>query len=372
MKVLICIPCLLTGGTEVQTLSLAKALLTSGHEVTTVCYYEFAQEMVKQYEEAGCKVICLQPEGKRINGIRGIWFLFRGLRHTVKTIKPDIAHVQYMAPGAIPIVLLRLLGVRKVIATTHTMADIYPNLRLVHFVQRHLVLAFTCITKKAEESFFGTSTLYTCKLALGKRNHFTIYNTLPSYISVINSNRHFNTPITIGVVSRLEYIKGMDMVVPAFAEAHTRYPETSLLIVGDGNLQKYMKQQVIDAELSDSVTFVGRQQNTSLQSLYDKIDILLVPSRSEGFGLTALEGMARGCVIVAANIGGLPEVLVDGEAGLLHRSSSTGQLSDRIVNLLSDTELMKKLSRQAVIRAKDFSFNTYLMAISNFYSKLEQ
>ena len=337
MKVLICIPCLLTGGTEVQTLSLAKALLTSGHEVTTVCYYEFAQEMVKQYEEAGCKVICLQPEGKRINGIRGIWFLFRGLRHTVKTIKPDIAHVQYMAPGAIPIVLLRLLGVRKVIATTHTMADIYPNLRLVHFVQRHLVLAFTCITKKAEESFFGTSTLYTCKLA-----------------------------------SRLEYIKGMDMVVPAFAEAHTRYPETSLLIVGDGNLQKYMKQQVIDAELSDSVTFVGRQPNTSLQSLYDKIDILLVPSRSEGFGLTALEGMARGCVIVAANIGGLPEVLVDGEAGLLHRSSSTGQLSDRIVNLLSDTELMKKLSRQAVIRAKDFSFNTYLMAISNFYSKLEQ
>jgi hypothetical protein len=48
-----------------------------------------------------------------------------------------------------------LLGIKNIIATAHTAADIYPNLRLVHFVQRHLVRVFTCISLRAEESFFG-------------------------------------------------------------------------------------------------------------------------------------------------------------------------------------------------------------------------
>ena len=65
--------------------------------------------------------------------------------------------------------------------------------------------------------------------------------------------------------------------------------------------------------------FVGRQEQAALQSYYDKIDVLLMPSSSEGFGLTAIEGMARGCVLVASNTGGLPEVVREGYESLRQR-----------------------------------------------------
>lgn len=215
MTVLICIPCLLTGGTEVQTLNLVQALVGGGHRVVTVCYFENCEDMVSRFQKAGCEVICLSPDGIRIGGWRGILFLYKGLRSVLKQYKPDVAHVQYMAPGAIPILLLRLLGIRRILTTAHTAADIYSSLKLVRFIQRHCVRAFTCITELAERSFFGSSQLYDENYLLKKRNHFTIYNALPASLSIALQTRAANYPITIGVVSRLELIKGMDLVVPA-------------------------------------------------------------------------------------------------------------------------------------------------------------
>lgn len=153
MKVLICIPCLLTGGTEIQTLNLVKSLIQGKHQVSTVCYFEYLPEMVSRYQEAGSKVTCLSPVGKRIGGMKGIAFLYKGLKQVVQAEKPEVAHVQYMAPGAIPIILLRMIGIKNVIATAHTAADIYPNLKLVHFIQRHCIRVFTNITLTAENLF---------------------------------------------------------------------------------------------------------------------------------------------------------------------------------------------------------------------------
>lgn len=150
----------MTGGTEVQTLNLVQALIAGGHRVVTVCYFENCEDMVSRFQNAGCEVVCLSPDGIRIDGWRGILFLYKGLRSVLKQYKPDVAHVQYMAPGAIPILLLRLLGMRQILTTAHTAADIYPSLKLVHFIQRHCVRAFTCITELAERSFFGSSQLY--------------------------------------------------------------------------------------------------------------------------------------------------------------------------------------------------------------------
>lgn len=77
MKVLICIPCLLTGGTEIQTLNLVKSLIQGKHQVSTVCYFEYLPEMVSRYQEAGSKVTCLSPVGKRIGGMKGIAFFIQ-------------------------------------------------------------------------------------------------------------------------------------------------------------------------------------------------------------------------------------------------------------------------------------------------------
>lgn len=184
MKVLITIPCLLTGGTEIQTLNLVRALVQGGHQAVVTCYFEYTPAMVQCYQNSGSKVICLSPNCTRIGGWKGVIFLFKGLREILKNERPDIAHVQYMAPGAIPIFLLRLLGMKNIIVTTHTAADIYSNLRLIHFVQKYCVRVFTCITMRAEESFFGSAELYNSDTILKRRNHFTIYNALPPNIHI--------------------------------------------------------------------------------------------------------------------------------------------------------------------------------------------
>lgn len=371
MKVMVCIPCLMTGGTEIQTLNLVRALVTGGHQVVTVCYFEYSPEMVIRIQQAGSKVVCLSKDGTRIGGWKGIIFLYKGLQKVLKQYRPEVAHVQYMAPGAIPILLLHLLGMRQIIATAHTAADIYPSLRLVHFVQQHCVRAFTCITELAERSFFGTSRLYSEQRQLKKRNHFTIYNALPAGISISRQAKSQDRPLTIGVVSRLENIKGMDLVVPAFAQVKAYHPEMQLLIVGDGSLRKQMEEQAHKAGLEEAVEFAGRQPQEKLVSYYDRIDILLMPSRSEGFGLTAIEGMARGCVVIAARTGGLPEVVRDGEVGLLHEPEQVKDLAAQINKLIEQPALWKQFSNEAITYVQRFSFERFSQLFNNLYQKIE-
>lgn len=371
MNIIICIPCLMTGGTEIQTLNLVRALVTGGHQVVTICYFEYSPEMITRFQQAGSEVVCLSKDRTRIGGWKGIIFLYKGFRKVLKQCRPEMAHVQYMAPGAIPILLLRLLGMRQIIATAHTAADIYPNLRLIHFVQQHCIRAFTCITERAERSFFGTSLLYSEQTVLKKRNHFTIYNALPAGISISRQAKSKDKPLTIGIVSRLEYIKGMDLVVPAFAQVKACHPEMQLLIVGDGSLRKQLEKQAHKAGLEETVEFAGRQPQEKLSSYYDRIDILLMPSRSEGFGLTAIEGMARGCVVVAARTGGLPEVVRDGEIGLLHEPEQVKDLTAQINKLIEQPTLWKQFSNEAIAYVQRFSFERFCHLFNNLYKKLE-
>ena len=370
MKVLICIPCLLTGGTEIQTLNLVQALVSGGHQVTTVCYFEHQASMVANYRRAGSEVILLQPEGKRIFGWKAVLFLWKGLKQAVKDAGPDVVHVQYMAPGAIPILLLRMMGVSNILTTAHTFADIYPSLRLIHFIQRHCVKAFTCITERAERSFFGSSALYTENYPLKKHNHFTIYNALPAYIQIRTDHREFTSMITLGVVSRLEPIKGMDLIIPTFAKVKEKFANLQLLVVGDGSQKELMTQQAVDYHVEQSVEWAGRQEYNTIQSYYDRIDILCMPSRSEGFGLTAIEGMARGCIVVASNVGGLPEIVVDGKVGVLHPTEDVTAIASSISSLLSDRNTMKEMSKNAMAYADSFTMKRYSHIFNDLYNNI--
>ena len=425
MRVLICIPILEQGGTEIQTLNTVHALVQGGHEVTVACYFEHTPDMVDRYRKAGAEVLLFSPEGVRVGGYKSILFLYKHLRRAIRMVRPDVTHVQYMAPGATVILLLWLMGVKNIIATAHTAADIYRDLRLIHFLQRHCLRAWTCITERAERSFFGSSQLYTPEMVLGKRNHFTIYNALPfryserlkaaeqrliataSQVNVaeqrlkdtqsqgddspatplqltsstvaINDNdpqksspliAHSSQPNTLGVVSRLEPIKGMDLVVPAFAEVLKAHPDTQLLVVGDGSLRASMEQQAMELGCADHIRWVGRQPQEELPQWYSQMDIVLMPSRSEGFGLTAIEAMACGCVMVASDTGGLPEVVRDGVCGLLHRTEDIADMAAKISALISNQELYDKLRAQSLREVEKYSFERYAELIRNLYGKL--
>lgn len=370
MTILICIPCLLTGGTEIQTLNLVRALVSGGYRVVVACYFEYSEAMVGRYRAAGTEVELMQPEGKRIGGWRGLRFLYRGLSRLVKRYCPDVAHVQYMAPGAQPCLFLKLLGVPHIIATAHTDARIYPSLRLLHFIQRHVVDVFTCITTRAEKEFFGEAKLFTSETALKKREHVTIYNSLPEHVEIAASARTClpEHPV-IGVVSRMEGIKGMDLVIPAFAEVLKCCPHARLLVVGDGSLLPEMKKQAEELGVADKVEWAGRQAQEKLSTYYDRIDVFWMPSRSEGFGLSALEAMARGCPVVASRVGGLPELVTD-NCGHLCASDDIASLAVQTCTLLQNEEEYARLSQGALKRAREFSMSRYTELMLSLYDKV--
>lgn len=374
MKVLILIPCLQTGGTEIQTLNLVHALVEGGHDVTTACYFEHSDYMVDLYQQAGSKVVLFAEDGKRMGGIKGIAFLWKHLWKVKRAVKPDVVHVQYMAPGAIPIILLRLMGQRCILATAHTNADVYGEkmLGLLKFLQGHVLRAFTCITLRAEKNFFGSCSLFDKSIQrLPSHAHYTIYNALPGYISIAGERKLLKDTVTIGVVSRLEFIKGMDLVMPAFAKVFAKCKNVRLLIVGDGSLRPRMESDSQRLCIEYVVEFAGRKGQAELQSYYDKIDILLMPSRSEGFGLTAIEGMARGCVVVASDTGGLPEVVRNGQVGLLHQPESVDDLAAKVCHLVEHPSLLLQMRRNLPEYVKQFTFERYADLFNDLYKKLK-
>ena len=370
MTTLICIPCLLTGGTEIQTQNLVRGLVSGGHRVVVACYFEYAEAMVARYRAAGAEVELMQPEGRRIGGWRGLLFLYQGLRRLVQKYRPDIAHVQYMAPGAQPCLFLKMLGVPHIIATAHTDARIYKSLRLLHFIQRHVVDVFTCITTRAEKEFFGTSRLFSLETELKRHGHVTIYNSLPEHVELADDTRTAlpDSPV-IGVVSRMEQIKGMDLVIPAFADVLKQCPQARLLVVGDGSQLPQMKLQAASMGVDDKVEWAGRQLQEKLSAYYDRIDLFWMPSRSEGFGLSALEAMARACPVVASRVGGLHELVTE-DCGLLCEMENVSSLAELTLCIMQDEATYVQRSQGAWQRAGEFSMPRYTELILNLYEKV--
>ena len=179
-----------------------------------------------------------------------------------------------------------------------------------------------------------------------------------------------NTKLTLGVVSRLERIKGMDLVVPAFAEVLKAYPATQLLVVGDGTLRASMEEQAAQLACADHIRFVGRQPQEELSQWYTQMDIVLMPSRSEGFGLTAIEAMVHGCVMVASDVGGLPEVVRDGICGLLHRTEDIADMAAKVCTLIGDEALYTRLRAQSLVEVEKYSFKRYAALMNDLYNKL--
>ena len=373
-SVLIGIPCLKMGGTEMQTLRLVEALVSGGYHCVTVCYFEYDYSIKQMFEQAGSRVVCLSAYGKRPEGKRKTYkFLKDGLRRVVDEYRPKIAHIQYMAPGAMPIVILNKLGIKTIIATLHTDADIYKNLRLIHFLQKHKTTAFTCVTEIAERSFFRSSALYDSNFKLQRHNHFTIHNCLPPQCIIPDSDTAItpHTTLTIGVVARLESIKGADYIIPAFAKVLKKIPDCHLIIVGDGKLKETMEQQQRDLNIADSqITWTGRIPCHKLSELYNQMDVVWVPSRSEGFGLSAIEAMANGRTAVASATGGLTEIVSDGVDGLLFENGNIDDLASKTVKILSDIPRLLQLSQNARINASKYTFDHYRDTILSLYSKL--
>ena len=137
-------------------------------------------------------------------------------------------------------------------------------------------------------------------------------------------------------------------------------PDCRLLIVGNGSMRKMMQTQQQELHIPDNrIEWAGTVDNRKLSDYYGRMTLVWVPSRSEGFGLAAVEAMGMGCPVVAADVGGLKEIVHDGIDGRLFIPENTDDLAEKTLQLLSDTETLQSMSAQTVANARKYSFDIY-------------
>lgn len=147
--------------------------------------------------------------------------------------------------------------------------------------------------------------------------------------------------LLLGMVCRLTPQKGVADALDAFEQIAGRTPAARLVIAGDGELADALRRQAADLGIGDRVHWLGWRDDA--EDLLAAFDIMLMPSLWEGFGLVLLEAMSRRLPIVASRVGAIPEVVADGESGLLVPPSDSVALAEAISQLLDDEALRKSM-----------------------------
>ena len=151
-------------------------------------------------------------------------------------------------------------------------------------------------------------------------------------------------------VSNFRPVKRIDHVMAIFDRVRRQQP-ARLLLVGDGPDLPLALRTARELGIMHLVNAVGAQEE--VQPLLSVSDVFLLPSKEESFGLAALEAMACGVPVVAARVGGVPEVIEDGVSGFLHAPEAVDEMAASTLRLLRDPDLHRRMSEAAVRRVHD-------------------
>jgi glycosyltransferase involved in cell wall biosynthesis len=181
----------------------------------------------------------------------------------------------------------------------------------------------------------------------------------------------------VGTIGHLAPLKGFEELIEATGRVINEGFDIKLAIVGDAiypNSEVY-KQKLLSlvnsTGLKDTVIFTGYEEN--IPELLASFDIFVLPSRSEGFGKVNLEAMAMGKPVISTNVGGIPEVVLDGVTGILVQSGNSEDLAQAIMKLLNDRELRESLGREGRRRVEEhFTLQSHVQRIQEIYGEILQ
>jgi glycosyltransferase involved in cell wall biosynthesis len=171
----------------------------------------------------------------------------------------------------------------------------------------------------------------------------------------------------VGVVGSLYPVKGHKYLLDAIPQILKIHPHTTFLIVGRGELELPLKEEVNRCALQNRVRFLGFRDDVS--ALLSIMDVFVLPSLSEGLSIALLEAMAAGKPVIATNVGGNPELVVDGETGFSVPPRDVDALAAKLCLILEDTDYARNLGENGRKRVQEkFS----LQAMANNYQQLYQ
>jgi glycosyltransferase involved in cell wall biosynthesis len=149
----------------------------------------------------------------------------------------------------------------------------------------------------------------------------------------------------VAIVGRLREEKGHRFLFEAVARLRHRFPALLLIVAGDGSLRQELEQLAATLDIADQVQFLGFR--TDVPEILAAADLFVMPSLSEGLGTAAIEASAAGCPIIASRVGGITDVICDGETGRLAEPGDIAGLARAITDFVSDPALAKRMAQAA-------------------------
>ncbi|MCX7824570.1 MAG: glycosyltransferase family 4 protein [Verrucomicrobiae bacterium] len=302
--------------------------------------------------------------------IKSLWWLRR--------IRPEIAHFMLGGPGALPCPTLAasLLG-RPFLLTEHGCFDehIAPPGVLKKWIRRWVgrrAVTTICVsneTRRRLERVYGVPAGRMVVIHNGvdlKAFDDRASAESSSDFGSRHATRDARTPVII-CVARLNALKGHRYLV----EALSGLPDAELWLVGNGETRLDLERQAAQSGLACRIKFLG--QRSDVPQLLRQADVFCLPSLTEGLPLCVIEAMAARLPVVAARVGGLTELVVEGETGFLVEPKNPEALRDRLARLLADPALRERMGAAGRRRVEEqFNLPTMLRRTREIYASVFQ
>ncbi|MBC7798039.1 MAG: N-acetyl-alpha-D-glucosaminyl L-malate synthase BshA [Pyrinomonadaceae bacterium] len=286
----------------------------------------------------------------------------------------DLLHVHYAIPHSISAILAReSIKPRRnlpVITTLHG-----TDITLVGADRSYLPITRYGIA----QSDGVTAVSRFLKEATIQMFDFDEIEVIPNFISPENYFRHDESELKKELapngekllihVSNFRQVKRPQDCIQILANVLKENVKARLVMVGDGPELSSAHHQAKTLGISDAVSFVGKQPR--IVDFLSVADVLLLPSEQESFGLAALEAMACEVPVVASKVGGIPEVVTDGEDGFLSEIGNVTKMSADAIKLLSDDEMRREFGKKARQSAvSNYSTELVIPQYIKFYERV--
>lgn len=270
------------------------------------------------------------------------------IRRILRRVKPDVVHIHsldYVHPLMVGLVDLVLGGFPGLIVSTWG-TDIIGSENSTP--TRRGVLAKNLLLRRAKEITATSRFLAdaTAKLApKGKKIHIVPFGIDCEQFSKKKTDK-VSRNIRIGYIKHLVPKYGPDYLLKAMAIVLDHFPDTELVIVGHGTMEDDLKMLAGSLGITGNVKFTGYLQSEEIPSILESIDIFIMPSLMDAFGVAAIEAQAMEVPVVASNVGGVSEAVIDGKTGFLVEPKNVQQLATAVIKLIKDPELRKNMGKE--------------------------
>ena len=174
-------------------------------------------------------------------------------------------------------------------------------------------------------------------------------------------------------VGRLDAVKGVPLLLDAFAATRPRHPTARLTIAGDGPARAALEAQVQSLGLTGAVRFTGSLDEDGVAALLDSADMLVLPSFAEGLPVVLMEALASRIPVIATQVAGVPELVEDGVSGFIVPPGDVDTLAVRLDRLLSDPELCAAMGAAGRRKVEaGFDIRTEVAKLAALFAGVEQ